>query len=136
MLNNQNDKVSDKTVSYSNGISKVTNKRRLGSEKEQIAKKYLELEGYHIIAENFYAKGGEIDLIGREDGYLAFIEVKYRKDSAAGHPLEAVDYQKQNKIRYTAQYYMYKNRIPENTPCRFDVVSILGDEITVIKDAF
>ena len=34
MLNNQNGKVSDKAVSYSNGISKVTNKRRLGNEKD------------------------------------------------------------------------------------------------------
>lgn len=117
-------------------MSKVVNKRQIGSEKEQIAKKYLESNGYHIIAENFYAKGGEIDLIAREDGYLVFIEVKYRKDNMAGHPLEAVDYQKQNKLRYTAQYYMYKNRISESTPCRFDVVAILGDEIMLIKDAF
>ena len=117
-------------------MSKVVNKRQIGSEKEQIAKKYLESKGYHIIEQNFYAKGGEIDLIARENGYLVFIEVKYRKDSVAGHPLEAVDYQKQNKLRYTAQYYMYKNRISESTPCRFDVVAILGDEIMLIKDAF
>ncbi len=114
----------------------MLNKRKLGNEKEQIAKKYLESKGYQISEKNFYAKGGEIDLIGREDGYLVFIEVKYRTSSSNGHPLEAVDYQKQNKIRYTAQYYMYKNHISEDTPCRFDVVAILGDEITVIKDAF
>ena len=136
MLNRQNSKVRDKAIRYQDGTSKMINKRKLGNEKEQIAKKYLESNGYQIIEENFYAKGGEIDLIGREDGYLVFIEVKYRFNKQSGHPLEAVDYQKQNKLRYTAQYYMYKNRISENTPCRFDVVAILGDEITVIKDAF
>lgn len=136
MVNRQNSKASDESVRCKNGISKATNKRKLGNEKEQIAKKYLESKGYQIIAENFYAKGGEIDLIGREEGYLVFIEVKYRSTSEAGHPLEAVDYQKQNKLRFTAQYYMYKNHISEDTPCRFDVVAILGEEIIVIKDAF
>ena len=120
----------------SNVKSNRPNKRKLGGEKEQMAKKYLESKGYQILEANFYAKGGEIDLIAHEDGYLVFIEVKYRTNSSAGHPLEAVDYQKQNKIRYTAQYYMYKNHISEDAPCRFDVVAILGDEITVIKDVF
>ncbi len=114
----------------------AANKRKLGNEKEQLAKQYLESKGYTILEENFYAKGGEIDLIAREDGYLVFVEVKYRSSSMSGHPLESVTPQKQNKIRYTAQYYMYKNGIPEDTTCRFDVVAILGDEITVIKDAF
>lgn len=114
----------------------VESNRKLGSQKEQQAKQYLEQHGYQILEKNFYAKGGEIDLIGREDGYLVFIEVKYRANEALGHPLEAVTPVKQNKIRYTAHYYMHKNGISEDTPCRFDVVAILGDEITVIKDAF
>lgn len=112
------------------------NRRKIGSQKEQQAKKYLKSKGYTIMEENFYAKGGEIDLIARENGYLVFVEVKYRSSSTSGHPLEAVDCQKQNKIRFTARYYMYKNHIQEDTPCRFDVVAILGDEITLIKDAF
>ena len=109
-------------------------KKNLNEKGINIKTKYI--VGNKILERNFRCKIGEIDIIALHKGYLVFIEVKYRKDSAAGHPLEAVDYQKQNKIRYTAQYYMYKNRIPENTPCRFDVVSILGDEITLIKDAF
>ena len=126
----------DIIIRYKSVTPKITNKRKLGNEKEQIAKKYLESKEYQIIEENFYAKGGEIDLIGKNDGYLVFIEVKYRSIDMTGHPLEAVDYQKQNKLRFTAQYYMYKNHISEDTPCRFDVVAILGDEITVVKDAF
>lgn len=112
------------------------NNRKLGSLKEQEAKQYLESLGYEILEENFYAKGGEIDLIGRESEYLVFVEVKYRSTEKRGNPLEAVTFQKQNKIIRTAKYYMYKNRIPEYTPCRFDVVAILGEEITLIRDAF
>ena len=118
-----------------NGSEKI-NSRKIGSEKEQQAKQYLEQQGYQILEQNFYARGGEIDLIGKEDGYLVFIEVKYRTSSKAGHPLEVVTSSKQNKVIRTAQYYMYKNHISEETPCRFDVVAILENEITVIKDAF
>lgn len=114
----------------------MENSRKTGSQREEQAKKYLESLGYSILEENFYARGGEIDLIGREDGYLVFIEVKYRSSIANGHPLEAVTLQKQNKIVGTARYYMHKNGIPEDTPCRFDVVGILGEEITLIKNAF
>ena len=112
------------------------NNRKLGSLKEQEAKQYLESLGYEILETNFYAKGGEIDLIAREGEYLVFIEVKYRSTEKNGNPLEAVTLQKQNKILRTANYYMYKNQIPEYTPCRFDVVAILGKEIVLIKDAF
>ncbi len=112
------------------------NNRKIGNLKEQEAKQYLESLGYEILEENFYMKGGEIDLIGRDGEYLVFVEVKYRSTEKRGNPLEAVTFQKQNKIIRTAKYYMYKNRIPEYTPCRFDVVAILGEEIVLIKDAF
>lgn len=112
------------------------NKRSLGKEKEKLAEHYLEAKGYRILERNFYARGGELDLIAKDAEYLVFIEVKYRSADSKGHPLEAVDFRKQNKIRFAAQYYMYKNQLPEDTPCRFDVVSILGEEITLVKDAF
>ena len=51
-------------------------------------------------------------------------------------PAEAVGYVKQQRIRYTAQFYLYSRRYQEDMPCRFDVVSILGDQITWIRDAF
>ena len=53
-----------------------------------------------------------------------------------GHPAEAVTYQKQQKIRKSARYYMYEHRISEDMPCRFDVVSILKEEIQLFKNAF
>ena len=64
------------------------------------------------------------------------MEVKYRKNARNGYPEEAVDTRKQKKIRETAAYYVYKNRIPEYTPMRFDVVAVLDGEFKLIKDAF
>lgn len=112
------------------------NKRTTGSRYEEQAARYLETQGYRILERNFYCRQGEIDLIAREGSYLVFIEVKYRKDSLMGHPSEAVGGFKQKKLSRAAAYYCHKNRIPETQACRFDVVSILGKQITLIKDAF
>lgn len=112
------------------------NKRRLGKEYEDMASAYLMEQGYEIIEANYWCRSGEIDLIAREGGYLVFIEVKYRKDSDKGTPLEAVDFRKIKNITRVCRYYLYRNRIPQDYPCRFDVVSILGKEIILIQNAF
>lgn len=112
------------------------NKRTLGNEKEQKAAAYLSSVGYEILAANFYTRFGELDLIAKEDEVLVFIEVKYRKDLQSGSPFEAVDSRKIKNICRAARYYMYINHIPEDIPCRFDVIGIVDDEITVIHNAF
>jgi len=43
---------------------------------------------------------------------------------------------KQKKIIRGAQLYLYQNKYPSDTPCRFDVISIYQEEITWLKDAF
>lgn len=112
------------------------NKRSVGAAQEQIAVSYLRKQGYRVLECNFRCRTGEIDVIAKESGYLVFIEVKYRKDTAKGFPEEAVDHYKIQKITRTAQFYMLKNRIPSDTPCRFDVVTILDQDITLIPNAF
>ncbi|PNV63865.1 YraN family protein [Clostridium sp. chh4-2] len=112
------------------------NKRETGGCYEEMAAAYLEKEGYHIIERNYYTRQGEIDIVARDGEYLVFIEVKYRNNLKKGHPAEAVTYQKQQRIRKSARYYMYEHRISEDMPCRFDVVSILKEEIQLFKNAF
>ena len=112
------------------------NKRSIGTEYEELAQKYLVSQGYEIVETNFRNRRGEIDIIAKDAEYLCFIEVKYRKDRRCGDPLEAVDYRKQKNIVQTALYYMMKNGLNEWTPCRFDVVSVCGDQVELIKNAF
>ena len=112
------------------------NKHEIGSGYEEMAAAYLIEQGYKIIARNFSDRLGEIDIIARDGEYLVFVEVKYRRDEKQGNPAEAVDLRKQQHIRHAAEYYLYKNRVSDTMPCRFDVVAILGDRITLIRDAF
>ncbi|MCR5324705.1 MAG: YraN family protein [Lachnospiraceae bacterium] len=112
------------------------NKRKIGSYGEIRASQYLCENGYRIIKKNYFCKAGEIDIIAYDGDHLCFIEVKYRKDLTDGYPEEAVDLKKARRITRSAMLYMNMCSIPDDTPCRFDVVSILGDEIKLIKNAF
>ena len=50
--------------------------------------------------------------------------------------LAALDARKQARILRTARYYMTRYHISEDTPCRFDVVAVLGSNVRLIRDAF
>ena len=114
----------------------MQNNRSVGTKKEELAADYLEKKGYEVLAKNFRCKYGEIDLIAKDGSYLVFVEVKYRATSKNGFPQEAVTKSKQKTIVFVANYYLMKANLGQDIPIRFDVVAMLGDEITHIENAF
>jgi putative endonuclease len=106
----------------------------IGSEKEKEASIYLKILRYKILDINFKTRFGEIDIIAKQDDTIVFIEVKYRKSSFRGTPQESVTYSKQQKIIKSAIVYIKQNNIKNNI--RFDVVSVLDNDIELIKSAF
>ncbi|SFQ05410.1 putative endonuclease [Lachnospiraceae bacterium XBB1006] len=111
------------------------NKRIVGKEKEALAAKLLSLHGYEVIARNYRCRSGEVDVIAKEDGYLVFIEVKYRSSLRFGEPQLAVNGHKQGKIKEVARWYCHAEGI-DDYPIRYDVVAILGKKYQIIKNAF
>ena len=112
------------------------NKRRKGAAHEQAAKAYLEKRGVHIQTLKYRVRQGEIDIVGYEKGTLVFFEVKYRANDGKGLPQEAVSVAKQRQICKVALFYLNQYHIPEHQPVRYDVIAILGNEITWIRNAF
>ncbi len=112
------------------------NTRGIGSGKEDVAADYIRSNGGRITDRNFRSRMGEIDIVARDEDTVCFVEVKYRKSSAGGHPAEAVGPKKQFTICRTADYYRMKHHLPEDIPYRFDVIGIIGNEITWYKNAF
>ncbi len=107
---------------------------------EQAAVEYLIKNGYSILQRNFRTRYGEIDIIGRDEDYIAFIEVKTRKNNEFGLPCEAVTKNKQNKIIRMAMMYISQKRL-YGLNFRFDVIEtiISNDKIRylrLIKNAF
>lgn len=114
----------------------MENRRKTGAAYEERAARYVTELGYEILERNYRCRQGEIDLIARDGGTLVFLEVKYRRTAAYGDPAEAVGASKQRKICRTADFYRMRRHIPEDQPCRFDVVAVLGEEISLYRDAF
>lgn len=112
------------------------NNRKTGDTYEKKAILYLKDKDIKVVVNNFRCKIGEIDIIGYDDDTLVFFEVKYRKTHDKGFAGEAVNFQKQKKISRVSDYYRMINSINDFSPCRFDVITIDGDEITWIKNAF
>lgn len=107
----------------------------IGKKYELEAVKYLKQKGYKIIEQNFKLLPiGEIDIIAKDKKTLAFVEVKYRKNKNFGLPCEFVTKAKQKKIIKTALCYIKQNNIKADI--RFDIVSICGDDIEYIENAF
>lgn len=112
----------------------------LGDRGEAAACGFLKEKGYEILERNYRCKLGEIDVIARRGGRLAFIEIKTRTSDRFGTPQEAVDLRKQEKIFKISQWYL-KDKKLEKTPVAFDVIAVLwkegrAPEMRLITDAF
>lgn len=114
----------------------MPNNREKGSRYEEAAASFFESLGYEIIERNYRRKTGEIDLIAKDGNIFVFAEVKFRKRLNKGFPEEAVTAAKQQRIFRTAQWFLKERHLSFSVPCRFDVISILDDKITHIKNAF
>lgn len=112
------------------------NTRKVGQEQEERAAEYLEKAGYRILERNYRCRAGEIDLIGYHQGYLVFVEVKYRASRQNGEPEEAVGIRKQRQISRVAAWYLAEKGMDDYTPCRFDVAAVTPEQIRIYKDAF
>jgi len=109
-----------------------------GFKAEEHARDYLVQQGLVWLASNYRCRLGEIDLIMQDGVYLVFIEVRSRRVSTHGNALESVTYTKQQKLMKTAMFYLTANKLHEQHPIRFDVVSLQGQpvEMSWIKHAF
>jgi putative endonuclease len=116
------------------------NKRASGGNYEQIACNYITEQGAEILNRNFRCKLGEVDIVAKDGKYLCFIEVKYRSDDRFGGPEAAVNIVKQKKICKISLSYMNIFKLPEDTPVRYDVVAIHGEDraltVSWLKNAF
>jgi putative endonuclease len=104
----------------------------LGRQGEDAAAQYLQRKGMKILARNLRTPVGEIDLIVRDRGILAFVEVKTRRGAGFGSPAEAVGPHKQRQIIRTAKWYL--NESPHGTlQPRFDVIAITvhGEDLQI-----
>ena len=85
-------------------------KKRIGRLGEELAAALLEERGYRIVVRNFSCKFGEVDIIARKGGLIAFVEVKTRLSESCGSGRESVNQAKRQRIKWCADYYLSHTR--------------------------
>lgn len=97
----------------------------LGATGERIATKMLRADGFEILARNWRCREGEIDIVARDphDGAIAFVEVKTRSSARYGHPAEAVDPVKLERLRRLAGRWLSEHTAHADQ-VRIDVVAV------------
>ena len=95
---------------------------RTGVSAEARAAAYLTVKGYRILAKRFRTPYGEIDIVARKRGLLAFVEVKARAslDEAA----YAVTPRQQARIIDAAQAWLMAHPEHAEYELRFDAMLI------------
>jgi putative endonuclease len=96
----------------------------LGARGEVAAARFLRRLGYRILARQVRESGGELDLIALDGRVIVFVEVKTRSSTDAGHPADAVDLRKQQRITRAALAFLRRHRLLDH-PIRFDIVAIV-----------
>lgn len=119
-------------------------RRARGAAIEAAARRHLLAAGLHELAANANYRGGELDLVMRDDGgrvpYVVFVEVRYRRHPGYGGGAASVDATKRRKLVLAAQLFLAAHPVLRDLPCRFDVVEASGDQdaptLHWLRDAF
>ena len=117
-------------------------RQRLGAAGEDAVAAWYERAGYQVLDRNWRCREGELDLVLVRAGEVVFCEVKTRRSTAYGEPMEAVTPSRSSGVcacwrtRWLAEHPVGRSR-----DLRFDVASVLAPRgitptIDVIEAAF
>lgn len=96
----------------------------LGRYGEDIAVEYLQTQGLMVLDRNWRCRSGEIDIVARDGSTLVVCEVKTRRRTTYGAPIEAVGPRKLRRLRELALHWLDEQQI--HAPrIRIDVIGIV-----------
>ena len=101
--------------------------KEIGIWGEKLVGRWLQIQDYEPLQQNWRCRWGEIDLIAQErvSKAIAFVEVKTRsQNNWDENGLLAIDSAKQEKIIKTASLFLAKYSQLAELPCRFDVALV------------
>ena len=105
-----------------------TTRSRRGLHAQNLARRCLESEGFHTLAENVRYRAGELDIVGVIDETLVAVEVRSRSTPNVGTPEESVTPTKAARLARLIEIYRQRHEtenLPEHT--RIDIVAVVFD---------
>lgn len=99
----------------------------LGRFGEEYAARHLIAQGFALLRRNWRSAAGEVDIVAAQDGITVLCEVKTRRGERFGHPMEAIDSQRLQRLAGAANCWLQDH--PD------DVVRIDAIAIQVLPEA-
>lgn len=106
-----------------------TKAQALGALGERIAARWLMRDGWQVVDRRWRSGRRDLDLVAVRDNVVAFVEVKTRRSTWSGGPVEAVNWRKQRELTRSAQAWMDQRGTlvaPTGAVFRFDVVGVVA----------
>jgi len=107
-----------------------------------LAAKFLRQNGYKVLYRDFKPRrGGQIDLVCRDDDTLVFVEVKSRRSESLQRPIDSLRSDQKRRISRGALTWLRMLDNPD-IPFRFDVVEVIATDdgakprLELIQNAF
>ncbi|WP_285316099.1 YraN family protein [Providencia rettgeri] len=98
---------------------------------------FLKQQGLTFVERNARNRGGEIDLIMRDNTGWVFVEVRFSKNCDYGDALLSVNWHKRRKLLAAAKFWLAQRQESfETSSCRFDICAITGDQFDWLQNAF
>jgi putative endonuclease len=111
-------------------------RRGTGFAAERKAVRWYRLRGWKILGENVWAAGNELDLIVRRGRVLRFVEVKEKRGSRFGDPLEMLTADKQRRLRRAAEAWLGARPELARLSVGFDVIAVRDGRVQRVPQAF
>ena len=109
------------------------NTRSGGVAGERLAELHYRLRGYRVLERNAWAGGNELDLVLRRGRTLVFCEVKRKRGTGFGDPLEMVGPEKVRRIRRAAEAWLAAHPEAALLEPRFEVAAVRGRRVTIVR---
>jgi putative endonuclease len=103
---------------------------------ERQAAWHYRLRGWRILGANVWLAGYELDLIVRRGRRLRFVEVKEKRGTGWGDPLEMVTAEKQRRVRRAAAAWLAARPELGGLTVSFDVIAVREGRLQRVEDAF
>lgn len=101
----------------------------LGRAGEQRAVDLLVRDGYDVADRNWRCSDGEIDIVAVRRDVVAVVEVKTRTSTRYGHPLEALDARKTDRLWRLAMMWARSHPdVSRGRHMRVDAVAVTGPD--------
>lgn len=98
-------------------------RHRRGLAGEIAAARFLEAAGWRIEAHRFRLGHHDLDLVARQGGLVAFVEVKARTSASFGTGAQSIGWRKRAVLRVVAALWVARHGRPEDQ-FRFDLIEV------------